>query len=79
MRSPRAAPTSRFARAIPPAGGGYATRRLAHVELVFAAAHPSTPSAASRSPIPDAAIQQHRGVSIADTSRHLAPRTVGPW
>ena len=60
----------------PPAGGGYATRRLAPVEMVFAAA-PFHPICREPEPIPDAAIQQHRGVSIADTSRHLAPRTVG--
>jgi len=60
----------------PPAGGGYATRRLAHVEMVFAAA-PFHPICREPEPIPDAAIQQHRAVSIADTSRHLPPRTVG--
>jgi DNA-binding transcriptional LysR family regulator len=60
----------------PPAGGGYATRRIAPVELVFAAA-PFHPVCREPEPIPDAAIQQHRAVSIADTSRQLPPRTVG--
>ena len=60
----------------PPSGGGYATRRLAPVELVFAAA-PFHPICSQPQPIADAVIQQHRGVSIADTSRLLPPRTVG--
>src|SRR5688572_16924029 len=59
----------------PPAGGGYTTRRIAPVELVFAAA-PFHAICREPEPIPDLVIQRHRAVSIADTSRHLPPRTV---
>jgi DNA-binding transcriptional LysR family regulator len=60
----------------PPGGGGYATRRITPVEMVFAAA-PFHPICREPEPIPDSVIQGHRAVSIADTSRHLPPRTVG--
>lgn len=60
----------------PPAGGGYATRRLAHLEMVFVAA-PFHPIAREPQPLADALIQQHRAVSISDSSRLLPARTVG--
>ena len=60
----------------PPPGGGYATRRLGRAELVFVAA-PFHPICQEPQPLADATIQRHRAVSIADSSRHLPPRTVG--
>ncbi len=60
----------------PPAGRSYANRVIGHVEMVFAAA-PFHPIVQSPVPLTDAAIQRHRAVSVADSSRLLAPRTVG--
>ncbi|MEP7068603.1 MAG: LysR family transcriptional regulator [Usitatibacter sp.] len=59
-----------------PAGRSYETRKLGSVEMAFVAApfHALTKEAA---PLTDEIIQRHRAVSIADTSRLLAPRTVG--
>ena len=59
-----------------PAGRSYATRSLGRVAMVFAAA-PFHPINAEALPLTDAAIARHRGVSVADSSRLLAPRTVG--
>jgi DNA-binding transcriptional LysR family regulator len=60
----------------PPSGGGYATQLLGRVEMVFVAA-PFHPIVRETEPLRDATIQQHRAVSIADTSRLLPARTVG--
>ena len=60
----------------PPAGRGLALQRLGHVDMVFVAA-PFHAIAKEKEPIPSAVIQAHRAVSVADTSRLLAPRTVG--
>jgi DNA-binding transcriptional LysR family regulator len=60
----------------PPAGRSYATRPLGQVEMRFVAA-PFHAICAERQPLTDARIQAHRAVSIADTSRLAAPRTVG--
>ena len=60
----------------PPPGGGYATRRLGLVEMVFVAA-PFHPICAETQPLAESTIQRYRGVSIADSSRLLPPRTVG--
>lgn len=60
----------------PPSGGGFATRRLAHIEMLFVAA-PFHPICREPEPLADAAIQAHRAVSMADTSRLLPARTVG--
>ena len=60
----------------PPPGGGWRTRRIAEVELVFAVA-PSHPLAARRRPLAEAEIAAHRAVVAADTSRRLPARSVG--
>jgi DNA-binding transcriptional LysR family regulator len=59
-----------------PAGRNYATRPLGRAEMVFVAA-PFHPIVAEPQPLTDATIQRHRAVSVGDTSRLLAPRTVG--
>lgn len=59
-----------------PAGRSYATRVIGRVEMVFAAA-PFHPIVKEPMPLTDATIQQHRAVSVADSSRLLPPRTVG--
>jgi DNA-binding transcriptional LysR family regulator len=60
----------------PPSGRNYAARPLGRVEMVFVAA-PFHPLARAPQPLADAVIQRHRAVSVADTSRLLAPRTAG--
>ena len=59
-----------------PAGRNYAMRPLGRLEMVFVAA-PFHPICREPEPLTDAVIQSHRAVSVADTSRLLAPRTVG--
>lgn len=59
-----------------PAGGGYTTRPLGRVEMAFVAA-PFHPICREPEPVGEATIQQHRAVSVADSSRLLPPRTVG--
>ena len=58
-----------------PAGRTYATRVIGRVEMVLAAA-PFHPIVGEPLPLTDAAIRKYRAVSVADTSRLLAPRTV---
>ena len=58
-----------------PAGRSYATRVLGRLDLVFVAA-PFHPVTREPRPLTDAAIQQYRAVSVADTSRMLPPRTM---
>ena len=58
-----------------PAGRSYATRVIGRVEMVLAAA-PFHPIVNEPSPLTDAVIRKYRAVSVADTSRLLAPRTV---
>lgn len=58
-----------------PSGRSYARRLLGRLELVFVAA-PFHPILAEARPLGDAAIQKYRAVSVADSSRVLAPRTV---
>jgi DNA-binding transcriptional LysR family regulator len=60
----------------PPSGRNYATRLLGRVEMVLVAA-PFHPIVKEPAPLTDTTIQKYRAVSIADTSRLLAPRTVG--
>ena len=60
----------------PPAGRSFAIQPLGRVEMVFVAA-PFHAIARLREPIPAVEVQRHRAVSVADTSRLLAPRTVG--
>jgi DNA-binding transcriptional LysR family regulator len=58
-----------------PAGRSYATRVLGRLELVFVAA-PFHPITTEPRPLTDATIQRYRAVSVADSSRILAPRTM---
>jgi DNA-binding transcriptional LysR family regulator len=60
----------------PPSGRNYATRPLGRVEMVLVAA-PFHPIVKEATPLADTTIQKYRAVSIADSSRLLAPRTVG--
>jgi DNA-binding transcriptional LysR family regulator len=60
----------------PPAGRNYAIRPLGHVHMAFVAA-PFHPICETPLPLTDEAIQRHRAVSVADSSRLLPPRTVG--
>jgi DNA-binding transcriptional LysR family regulator len=59
-----------------PSGRNYATRVIGRVQMLFAAA-PFHPVASAPLPLDDATLQQHRAVSVADSSRLLPPRTVG--
>ena len=59
-----------------PGGGGFIARPVGRLEMVFVAA-PFHPVCREPEPIATAIRQQFRAVSIADTSRHLPPRTVG--
>ena len=63
-----------------PPGGGYATQPLGNLNfvLVAAPAHPLVALAKqSKAPLTEAQIQTFRAISVADTSRHQPPRTVG--
>ena len=64
------------APADPPAGGGYRLRVLAETTMIFAVA-PAHPLAAAAEPLSEAQIAGFRAVVAADTSRQLAPRSVG--
>jgi DNA-binding transcriptional LysR family regulator len=57
-----------------PAGGGYRSRVLTCIEMVFAVA-PSHPLAALPAPLSETDIERYRAVVIADSSRQLLPRT----
>lgn len=57
-------------------GPGYRTRPLGEVAVVFAVA-PTHPLARAREPIAARDILAHRAVVAADSSRRLAPRTIG--
>ena len=59
-----------------PAGGGYVSEVIGKVEFVFAVA-PSHPLAAVEGRLGRVHLQQYRAVSVADSARQLAPRTVG--
>lgn len=59
-----------------PAGRNYAMRSLGRAQMVFVAA-PFHPICREPQPLADEAIQAHRAVSVADTSRLLPPRTAG--
>jgi DNA-binding transcriptional LysR family regulator len=64
------------APADPPSGGGYRLRVMAEGSLVFAVA-PTHPLATLPEPLTEAQISTFRAVVAADSSRQLAPRTVG--
>lgn len=59
-----------------PPGGGYRTRVLAEAAMVFVVA-PGHPLAGERQPLSETMLAAHRAVVAADTSRRLAPRSVG--
>lgn len=59
-----------------PAGGGYVSQPLGKLDFVFAVA-PSHPLAAVQGTLGRSQLQQHRAVSVADSARQMAPRTVG--
>lgn len=59
-----------------PAGGGYAFQPLGEVEFVFVVA-PGHPLAGEPEPLPADLVRRYRAVAAADSSRGLAPRTVG--
>ena len=59
-----------------PSGRNFATQALGRVQMVLVAA-PFHPITRERQPLAEAVVQRHRAVSVADTSRMLAPRTVG--
>jgi len=59
-----------------PPGGGYALHPLGEVEFVFVVA-PHHPLAKETEPLTNEQIRKYRVVAAADSSRGLAPRTVG--
>ncbi|MEP7329043.1 MAG: LysR family transcriptional regulator [Betaproteobacteria bacterium] len=59
-----------------PPGGGYRLRLLAEVTSPFVVA-PTHPLAAATKPLTESDIAAHRAVVAADSSRHLAPRSLG--
>lgn len=59
-----------------PPGRSFSARVLGRVQMSFVAA-PFHPICREAEPLSAAVVQAHRAVSIADTSRQLAPRTVG--
>lgn len=59
-----------------PLDGGYSTFPLGSVEFVFMVA-PNHPLAGAKEPLAHDAVVRHRAVAAADSSRDLAPRTVG--
>ncbi len=59
-----------------PSGRNFATQPLGRVQMVLVAA-PFHPVTREPEPLTESAVERHRAVSVADTSRLLAPRTVG--
>jgi DNA-binding transcriptional LysR family regulator len=59
-----------------PSGGGYATLPLGYWRWVFCAT-PTHPIAQEPRPLSEASVTRYRAISVADTSRHVPPRTVG--
>ncbi len=60
-----------------PPGGGFASRPMgASIPFVFVAA-PGHPICAAPQPLKEATILAYRAVTVADSSRNLAPRTAG--
>jgi DNA-binding transcriptional LysR family regulator len=59
-----------------PPGGGWRTRLMAEIPMLFAVA-PGHPLAHAAEPLPEAAIARHRSVVAADSSRKLPPRSIG--
>lgn len=59
-----------------PAGGGYVSEPICKIGFVFAVA-PHHPLAAVEGKLDRSHLQQYRAVSVADSARRMAPRTVG--
>jgi len=59
-----------------PAGGGYVSEPICKIGFVFAVA-PAHPLAAVDEKLDRSHLQRHRAVSVADSARRMAPRTVG--
>ncbi|MET0321772.1 MAG: LysR substrate-binding domain-containing protein [Duganella sp.] len=59
-----------------PAGGGYVSEPICKIGFVFAVA-PSHPLAAVDEKLDRAHLQGYRAISVADSARRMAPRTVG--
>jgi DNA-binding transcriptional LysR family regulator len=59
-----------------PAGGGYSVREMGSIEWVFAMASDHALARAPE-PLPVEEILKHRAAAVADSSRNLAPRTIG--
>jgi DNA-binding transcriptional LysR family regulator len=59
-----------------PAGGGYVSQAIGKIGFVFAVA-PGHPLAAVEGSLDRVQLQQYRAVSVADSARQMAPRTVG--
>jgi DNA-binding transcriptional LysR family regulator len=59
-----------------PAGRNFATAPLGLAEMVLVAA-PFHPACEEPRPLTESVVERYRAVSVADTSRLLAPRTVG--
>ncbi len=59
-----------------PAGAGYSHLSLGEFTMVFAVP-PGHPLASAEEPIPSSDILNYRAVAIADSSRHLPPRSSG--
>jgi DNA-binding transcriptional LysR family regulator len=59
-----------------PAGGGYVSEPIGKINFVFAVA-PSHPLADVQDKLGRTHLQHHRAISVADSARQMAPRTVG--
>jgi DNA-binding transcriptional LysR family regulator len=59
-----------------PSGRNFATQPLGRIQMVLVAA-PFHPICDEPEPLAEAVVSRYRAVSVADTSRLLAPRTVG--
>ncbi|TFW24315.1 LysR family transcriptional regulator [Duganella callida] len=59
-----------------PAGGGYVSEPIGKVDFVFAVA-PGHPLAAVEGKLGRNHLQHYRAISVADSARQMAPRTVG--
>ncbi|WP_295999850.1 LysR substrate-binding domain-containing protein [Rugamonas sp.] len=59
-----------------PAGGGYVSQPIGTISFVFAVA-PGHPLADVEEPLQRTQLQQYRAITVADSARQMAPRTVG--
>eukprot|EP01037_Dinobryon_pediforme_P027834 gene27834-30871_t len=59
-----------------PAGGGYVAEQIGAVRFVFVVA-PSHPLAAVEKVLSKADLHPYRAISVSDSARRMAPRTVG--